>query len=953
VIRNIVIKGAREHNLKNISVEIPRRQFVVVTGLSGSGKSSLAFDTIYAEGQRRYLESLSAYVRQFLEQLRKPEVDSIDGLSPSISIEQKNISKNPRSTVGTVTEIYDYLRLLYARAGTPHCYRCSKPIHSQSISQIVLQIMAQTSWDRFSILAPIARDKKGEYQKELASFRSKGFLKAHIDGADVNLSEPIKLKKQLKHEVSIYIDRLMHRKGIESRLTEAIELAESITEGLIEVHVTDFDGNQSRKFFSTRYACADCGISFQELEPRNFSFNSPYGACPACNGFGEIGRIDPELLISDPQLSLIDGAILPWETLDANKRNEWIKAISKHLEIDPNRSWKDLTQADRDKLLFSAPTPIQIRITKGKGGSYEADFEGLVPDLQRRLQEDADATTDLAGFTVYDSCTECQGSRLKQETNSVLIGGMSLGQLCQLSLPESLKFMTQLKLPTQQSLIAEGILKEIMARLGFLIDVGLGYLSLSRSARTLSGGEAQRVRLATQVGSHLVGVLYVLDEPSIGLHQRDNAKLIDTLKQLRDRGNSVIVVEHDHDTILAADFVLDLGPGAGRLGGEIVFSGTPKQLKKSATSLTGKYLCSQLRIEVPTERRKPSERTLTLHGVNKNNLRDVTVKFPLGLFIGVTGVSGSGKSSLIIDTLLPTLQKGILKGSLTSNYVQSVSGLEHLDKVIHVDQAPIGRTPRSNPATYTGLFSEIRTLFSNLPEAQARGYKPGRFSFNVAGGRCEACKGDGALKVTMHFLPNVFIPCETCNQKRFQSSTLEVRYRGKNISEVLSMTIEEALLFFERIPNLRTKLQILKEVGLGYLQLGQNAVTLSGGEAQRIKLTKELSKRSTGKTLYVLDEPTTGLHFDDIRRLLEIIHRLVEQGNTVIVIEHQLDVIKQADYVIELGPEGGEAGGKIVFEGTPEGLCRQPNSATGPYLKPLLTLDLASKTVHNKECEQH
>jgi len=937
--RQIVIHGAREHNLKNLSLEIPRDKLVVITGLSGSGKSSLAFATIYAEGQRRYLESLSAYARQFLEQLRKPEVDSIDGLSPAISIEQKSISRSPRSTVGTVTEIYDFLRLLYSRLGVPHCASCKREIRSQSIQQIVQQIMAETPGSRFSVLAPIARGKKGEFQKELLELSSQGFVRARIDGEEVSLAEPVKLKKTLRHDVSIYVDRLVHKPGIENRLAEALEIAVKLAEGLVEVA---FLSGEPPRLFSTRYACPDCGTSIPDLEPRNFSFNSSHGACPACSGLGSERFLDPEKIVPDTKRSLRDGAVLPW----SRKPKSWLERVLAGLS--------DRYRFSLDAPFASLPESVQTLIFHGSGSeevtfkvaragaseTFTQRFHGVIAGLQEEISlatspEDADA----AAYLSYRPCEKCHGSRLKPEMLAVLVGGKSIAEITELSVERCLPLLESLQFSKRDVLVAEPICKEIHSRLRFLLDVGLGYLSLSRSAHTLSGGESQRIRLATQIGSALVGVLYVLDEPSIGLHQRDNARLIGTLQQLRDLGNSVLVVEHDQETIESADHVLDLGPGAGVHGGSLVFQGSPAQLVES-DSLTGRFLAGVTSIPVPSGRRPPNrERIMELRKTTLHNLRSADVTIPLGLFVCVTGVSGSGKSSLVIDTLLPALEHHFGGRPIPPQcQVGEIRGLEHLDRVIHVDQSPIGRTPRSNPATYTGLFSEIRNLFSGLPEARARGYTPGRFSFNVAGGRCETCAGDGTLRISMSFLPDVFVECETCRSRRYNHETLEVAYRGKSIADVLAMNIEQALEFFEKVPALKSKLQVLADVGLGYVQLGQSAVTLSGGEAQRVKLSRELSKRATGRTLYVLDEPTTGLHFEDVRRLLEMLQRLVGHGNTVIVIEHHLDVIKQADWVLDLGPEGGEGGGSVVAAGTPEDVASTAGSHTGQYLKKALAI---------------
>lgn len=932
--KEIIIKGAREHNLKEVSLTLPRNKLVVFTGLSGSGKSSLAFDTIYAEGQRRYLESLSAYARQFLEQMKKPDVDSIEGLSPSISIEQKNISRNPRSTVGTVTEIYDYLRLLYARAGIAHCPHCQKPIQSQTIQQIVDQITAGKAGTKFSVLAPIVRGKKGEYQKELLELRSQGFVRAKIDGQEVNLSEPIKLKKSFKHDISIYVDRLVLKPGIESRLAEALEIATGLAEGLAEVEV---QGESSIRFFSTKFACADCGSSFSELEPRSFSFNSPHGACETCSGLGTQPKFDPSLVIPNETISLRAGAISPWAKKSKAWQSRVYEPLAQKFKFSLDTPFKELPEKVKQLLLYgSGKEEIDFKM---ESHSFKQQFEGVIPSLEAKLSETSNSWDEweLEQYLKYVQCETCQGSRLKNEMLFVYLGGKNIAQFCAMNINSCHDFLKNVVLSKQQAMIAEPILKEIESRLSFLSNVGLSYLTLSRSASSLSGGEAQRIRLATQIGSNLVGVLYILDEPSIGLHQRDNTKLIKTLERLRDQGNSVIVVEHDEETIEAADYVVDLGPGAGEHGGEIVCHGSPDEIKQSAKSLTGQYLSGKLQIPVPAHRRPwDSSRVLRLCGATQHNLKNVTVEIPLGCFVAVTGVSGSGKSTLILDTLLPALEAQFSGRSLSSPFVTSIEGLDHLDKVVHVDQSPIGRTPRSNPATYTGVFTDIRALFAELPEAKVRGYTQSRFSFNIAGGRCEACGGDGTIKISMHFLPDVFVECEICRGKRYNRETLEILYRGKNISDVLEMTIENATEFFERVPMIKSKLQTLLDVGLGYIQIGQSAVTLSGGEAQRIKLARELNRRATGRTIYVLDEPTTGLHFDDVRRLLEILQTLVAQGNTVLVIEHNLDVIKQADYLIDLGPEGGDSGGEVLFQGTPEALSECEGSHTGQYLKKII-----------------
>ena len=937
--KEIIIKGAKEHNLKNVSVNIPRNRLVVITGLSGSGKSSLAFDTIYAEGQRRYLESLSAYARQFLEQMKKPEVDSIEGLSPSISIEQKNISRNPRSTVGTITEIYDFLRLLYARTGTPHCHECGKPIDSQTLDQIRDQIMQGVPGTKFAIMAPIARGKKGEFQKELSEIRSQGFVRADIDGEEVSLSAPLKLKKSFKHDISIYIDRLVLKTGIESRLVDALEIANKLADGLIEIKY--FEDKPTSRFFSTRYGCSDCGTSVTEVEPRSFSFNSPHGSCPDCSGLGSLPKFDPALIVPDGKMSILQGAILPW----AQKTRSWLEKIFQPLSekyafslTDP---FKDIPETAQNIIFYGSGTEEIEFKAKGWGAThaFKQKFEGVIPSLEERMGESESSyeESELGQYITYQDCPLCLGSRLKKESLFIYVGGKNIAEISQMPVGETLQFVESLKFGKKHAAIAEPILKEIISRLNFLINVGLSYLSLSRSAATLSGGESQRIRLATQIGSNLVGVLYVLDEPSIGLHQRDNDKLIRTLEGLRDQGNSVLVVEHDEETITRADFVVDMGPGAGEHGGEILFSGTPDLLMKETRGLTGQYLSGKMKIEIPHQRRTASDgRYLKLIGAKQNNLKNVTVNFPLGTLTCVTGVSGSGKSTLVIDTLLTALQLKLSGRTQALHQLDGVDGIEHLDKVIYVDQSPIGRTPRSNPATYTGLFTDIRALFAGLPEAKVRGYTAGRFSFNVEGGRCQSCSGDGNLKITMNFLPDVYVQCEVCRGARYNRETLDVHYRGKSIADVLAMTVEQAALFFERVPQIKAKLSTLLDVGLGYLQVGQNAVTLSGGEAQRIKLAKELNRRATGRTIYILDEPTTGLHFEDVRKLVQILQTLVDHGNTIVVIEHNLDVIKQADYLIDLGVEGGKEGGQVLYQGVPEGLLKVKESYTGKYLKPIL-----------------
>lgn len=897
----IRIKGARENNLKNISLDIPRNALVVMTGLSGSGKSSLAFDTIYAEGQRRYLESLSAYARQFLEQLSKPDVDSIEGLSPSISVEQKNLSKNPRSTVGTTTEIYDFLRLLFARAGQARCFTCGIPIESQTSQQIVNQIAGLPIDSRFAILAPIVRGRKGEFQKDLFQIRGKGFARARIDGEDVSLSGPVSLKKTFRHDISIYVDRLVVREGMESRVFEAIETAIELSGGLAEILLA---GESAPRLVSTRFACTACGSSFPDLEPRSFSFNSSHGACSACNGIGSLYKVNSNAIIQDvdsPLDTAIGESLLELEF--------GYRALVKGL---PNCSFDSLKAIDKDQLLKSLATSLQAIWD-----------EGIESDRQILME-----------YMSAISCTACDGTRIRKEARAVFIGEKNIANICQMPLNECRSFFEGLELLPSSRPIAEPIVKEILGRLGFLTDVGLSYLTLDRSATTLSGGEAQRIRLASQVGSGLVGVLYVLDEPSIGLHARDNDKLIQTLERLRDSGNSVLVVEHDEETIRRSDFVVDIGPGSGKHGGDVIFHGKVSSLMLSPTSITGFYLSGKKSIPLPTRRKLTTNAAMEFRGLTKNNLKNAAVRLPLGAFIGVSGVSGSGKSTLIIDTVLPALRAKVSRRQFTGIPCESVSGLDSIERVIHVDQDPIGRTPRSNPATYTGIFTDIRTLFASTPEARSRGFSLGRFSFNVKGGRCETCRGEGNSRVSMNFLPDVFVVCDVCSGKRYNRETLEIQYRGKTIHAVLKMSVEEAADFFQNIPNLRFKLRTLVDVGLGYIELGQNAVTLSGGEAQRMKLSRELNRRSAAKTVYILDEPTTGLHFDDVNRLIEILHRLTDQGSTVIVIEHNLDVLKQADYIVDLGPEGGDLGGEVLFQGSPEDLCKIDRSHTAQYLRP-------------------
>ncbi len=935
--QSIFIKGARQHNLKNIDVEIPRNKLVVITGLSGSGKSSLAFDTLYAEGQRRYVESLSAYARQFLEQMGKPDVDFIEGLSPAVSIDQKAASHNPRSTVGTVTEIYDYLRLLYARVGKVFCYKCGQPITSQTISQMVDQIMEMEEGTRLHLYAPVVKGRKGEYAKELTRFKKEGFLRIRLDGELKDLEEEIKLDKNKKHTIEILVDRLILKKGIESRIADSLETAVKYSDGI--AFVEDL-GKKTETFFSTKNACVECGISYPALEPQMFSFNSPQGACTSCSGLGTSNFFDPELVIPNPNLSLREGAIVPWSGKRTLYYHGILAALADHFKFDLYTPFCKLPEEIRQMILHgSGEEEIQFHFEKGEGRHYyTAPFEGVLPALGRRYREaDSDwMREDLQKFMNIQPCHVCQGSRLKPESLSVKMGGKNIYEATTLSTEKAQKFFSELTLTRKEKEIAGRIIREINQRLGFLVNVGLDYLTLNRTSATLSGGEAQRIRLATQVGSMLVGVLYILDEPSIGLHQRDNGRLLEALKRLRDLGNTVIVVEHDEETMLAADHLIDMGPGAGIHGGYLVAQGTPEKIMKEKRSLTGQYLSGKKSIPIPLTRRTRGPKKIVVRGASLNNLKNIDVEFPLGLFIGVTGVSGSGKSSLVNDTLYPALAQRLYASKIPAGKHTAIEGLDYVDKVINIDQSPIGRTPRSNPATYTGLFTHIRDLFSELPESKTRGYRPGRYSFNVAGGRCEACEGDGLIRIEMHFLPDVYVECEVCHGKRYNRETLEIQYKGKNIAEILSMTVEQAHEFLMNIPVIRQKLETLLEVGLSYIELGQSATTLSGGEAQRIKLAKELSKRSTGRTIYILDEPTTGLHFDDVARLLKVLHSLVETGNTVIVIEHNLDVIKSVDYLIDLGPEGGDRGGEVVICGTPEEVALCDYSYTGDYLKKIV-----------------
>jgi len=932
----IIVRGAREHNLKNVNLKLPREKLIVMTGLSGSGKSSLAFDTIYAEGQRRYVESLSAYARQFLGQMDKPDVDHIDGLSPAISIDQKSATRNPRSTVGTITEVHDYLRLLYSRIGKAHCPSCGKPIERQTSQQIIERVEEMEPGTRLSILAPVVRGRKGEYSRLLSEVRRKGYARARVDGELVDLEDDIRLERYQRHDIEVVVDRLVIKEGVRRRLADSLETALDLGEGMVIVAVED-DGD---RYFSEHFSCPQCEVSLPEMEPRMFSFNSPYGACPECSGLGFLQVIDPELVVPNPELSLEEGAVVPWPG-SSSFSYRLIEALAEKYEFSMDTPFRDLPQDVRDKILYGTGKEkvyVRYRNRRGRVRSYFTDFEGIVNWLERRYEEtDSEySRSRIAQYMSVQPCPACLGARLKPSSLAVTVSGMNIHQLSELSIRDSMSFLASMPLSETEEAIARRILKELSSRLGFLVDVGLDYLSLDRAAATLAGGEAQRIRLATQIGSGLVGVLYILDEPSIGLHQRDNRRLISTLEELREMGNTLIVVEHDEATIRAADWLVDIGPGAGEHGGKIVFSGPLDGLLKRRKSITAQYLRGEKSIGVPGQRRAPQGRSLVVRGAEEHNLKHIDVEIPPGLLVCVTGVSGSGKSTLVHDVLYRGLARRLYHSRVPPGRHAGIDGLEHIDKIINIDQSPIGRTPRSNPATYTGVFDSIRSLFADTTESRVRGYKPGRFSFNVRGGRCESCRGDGTIKIEMHFLPDVYIPCEVCKGKRYNDETLEVTYKGSNISQVLDMSVEEALDFFSAIPPIRRKLRTLFDVGLGYIKLGQPAPTLSGGEAQRVKLSSELNKRATGKTLYLLDEPTTGLHFDDIDKLLAMLQGLVSVGNTVLIIEHNLDVIKCADWIIDLGPEGGGEGGYLVAAGTPEDIASSPSSYTGEYLRPIL-----------------
>ncbi len=954
----LVIHGAREHNLKNITLDLPRGALVVFTGLSGSGKSSLAFDTIYAEGQRRYVESLSSYARQFLGQMEKPDVDFIEGLSPAISIDQKSTSKNPRSTVGTITEIYDYLRVLYARIGQPHCPQCGRPVGRQTPDQIVDQVMQLPEGTRFQILAPIVRGRKGEYEKMLQDLGRKGFARARIDGATHELTEQIRLDRYYKHDIDVIVDRLVANPDIRRRVADSVETALQLAEGLVTLSVVGEHGEEDVTF-SQKLACTFDGISFDELAPRNFSFNSPYGACPTCDGLGTRLEVDPELIVPDPDLGIAEGAIGPWSGNRLQYYDSLLEGVARAEGFDMYTPWRKLPKSARETVLYGSPDQIQVsyRNRYGRLRSYTTTFDGVIPVLERRYAEsDSDAQRERYEQYMREiPCRACKGARLKPESLAVTVGGLNIHELTSQSISQIVNTLDHLELTDREHLIADRLLKEIRERLQFLLDVGLAYLTLARASGSLAGGEAQRIRLATQIGSALVGVLYVLDEPSIGLHQRDNQRLVATLLRLRDLGNTLIVVEHDEATIRTADHVVDIGPGAGEAGGHVIYTGQVEGLLKEPDSLTGAYLSGRRSIPTPQVRRKPSGKWLKVQGAREHNLKQIDVSIPLGCFVCVTGVSGSGKSTLVGDVLLPALRAKVNRSREVAGKHRKLLGWDAIDKVIDIDQSPIGRTPRSNPATYIGVFDHIRTLFSQLPEARMRGYQPGRFSFNVRGGRCEACAGDGQIKIEMHFLPDVYVTCEVCKGRRYNRETLEVRYKGRSIADVLAMSVDEALGFFENIPQIARHLQTVSDVGLGYIKLGQPAPTLSGGEAQRVKLASELSKRATGRTFYVLDEPTTGLHFDDIRKLLQVLERLVAAGNTVLVIEHNLDVVKTADWIIDLGPEGGDMGGTVVVAGSPEDVARHRSSHTGRFLAEVLGSPTSRRrrTIETDDVEQN
>jgi len=946
----IIVRGAREHNLKNIDVEIPRDRMVVITGLSGSGKSSLAFDTIYAEGQRRYVESLSAYARQFLGQMDKPDVDDITGLSPAVSIDQKSTTKNPRSTVGTVTEIYDYMRLLFARIGHPHCPKCGREISQQTVEQMVDQVMAFPEGTKIQVLAPVVRGRKGEYRQTIEDIRKQGFVRVRVDGVQYEVTDDIRMDRYKQHTIEVVVDRLVVKPDVQKRLTDSLETALKLANGTVGISVVDGE----EFVFSENFACTECGISLDEIAPRSFSFNSPYGACPECHGLGMRRQLDPELLIPDRNKSIDQGAIAPLSGVHSDYFSSLIRSVAREYGFDTSTPIKDLSEKQIEILLYGADRRVPITYRSRFGGvrQFNAYYEGLYNWLDRRYKETSSEIVreEIEQYMSSTPCPACGGQRLRQESLAVTIGGLNISQVAAMSVSAAMNWFDELKLTEREYAIAHQVIKEIKVRLGFLADVGLDYLTLDRAAATLAGGEAQRIRLASQIGSGLMGVLYILDEPSIGLHQRDNRRLIETLHKLRDIGNTIIVVEHDEETMYAADHIIDIGPGAGEHGGRIVAEGTIEDIKANPHSITGKYLSGELSIPVPSSRRNRDNKCIVIRGARQHNLKNIDVEIPCGCFVCITGVSGSGKSTLVQETLFPRLMYAIHGTHRAWGEHDSIEGVENIDRVINIDQSPIGRTPRSNPATYTGTFDLIRELFSQTPEARMRGYKPGRFSFNVKGGRCEACRGDGIIKIEMHFLPDVYVPCEVCKGKRYNRETLEIKYKGKSIADVLDMTVSQALEFFKNIPPITRKLQTIHDVGLDYIKLGQPATTLSGGEAQRVKLSAELAKRGTGQTLYILDEPTTGLHFDDIKKLLDVLNRLVDAGNTVLVIEHNLDVIKTADYVIDLGPEGGDAGGRVIATGTPEEVAAVEASYTGRYLRKVLGLDhSAEPALRSKE----